>query len=288
MYQDLNNLPRPLLGVPPQAAAAPYNISAPPPVNNVEGVGEEGDDKEIESESDWSEADSHRSTSVTTIVNGTIASMVSGDDDYHYYNMGWIYDPALNLEALEELRGPFRSELVAPGAWTLRRFAVPTHAHCEDESRTTVRLWYEAVAESTHTPAGQPLRLPQVGWPTTSLFTRLITWEEMNKTKDAVRDLWFGREVGGEPKQVARMAINFLVPGARVRGLSEDERKRFYNLALRIWTIDPPRAEGLLWVMDKEFHRLPGRGEREWVNQYSEDFMLYTILYPPPIFTGPQ
>lgn len=84
-------------------------------------------------------------------------------------------------------------------------------------------------------------------------------------------------------KNFARRSIEFLIPDARTRGLSADNRKRLFTAALSVWTIEPSKAKGLLWVMENEYPHTHEKGGREWANSRSEEFMVYTVLYPPPI-----
>ena len=147
--------------------------------------------------------------------------------------------------------------------------------------REVVRRWYERVARLTDTPAGEPLRLPQVTRPGDTPFQR--TWEEAEQLVSQARDLCFSGDVPDCYKNAARTSIEFLVPDARTRGLSADNRKRLFTAALSIWTVDQAKAKGLLWVMEREYPHTREKGGREWANSRSEEFMVYTVLYPPPI-----
>jgi len=287
MYQDSNHLPLQPFGGPGQAIFVPFNVPGSLPANDVEGTDEEeeGEDEgytegeqegdEVESESGWSETDSCRSTSVTTV--GTVASVISEDDD----DMSWVNDPTLNLGELEQLRGSFLSELEVPSAWLIQRVARMTDASGKFGALEVVRNWHGIVAEYTVTPAGEPLRLPRVARSANSPFYR--TWEEVNMLGGAARESCFGRGVGEVYKQVARVSIDFLIPGARIDGLSAGDRKRIYTVALNVSAVDQQRAQGLLWVMDREYNHARRNGGREWANSHAEEFMVYTVLYPPPI-----
>jgi hypothetical protein len=77
--------------------------------------------------------------------------------------------------------------------------------------------------------------------------------------------------------------IDFLVPEARAWGLSAGDKKRIFTVASAVWMHDRLKAEGLLWVLEKEYPYTRQAPGPEWANRYSEEFMIYTVLYPPPI-----
>jgi hypothetical protein len=81
------------------------------------------------------------------------------------------------------------------------------------------------------------------------------------------------------------LAIHFLFAEARTKGLSASEKKRIFTIASRVGMVRCLKAEALLWVLEKEYpHTRQEIGRpREWANSLSEDFMTYTVLYPPPI-----
>lgn len=191
----------------------------------------------------------------------------------------WAADPK-RLRELEELRSWFRSELKDPSAWTLQRVKSLIQSNRTFAAREYVRQWLLLVAQSTETPEEAELRLPHMGGPQDLPFHRALTWEEAN-----VREFCFEREVEEKQKRAARLTILFLFPEAQTKGLSAGEKKRLFTIASRVWTVDQLRAEGLLWVLDKEYpHTREEVGRvREWANNMSEDFMAYTALYPPPI-----
>lgn len=235
------------------------------------------EEEEDQSESDWSETDSQQSTSVTTVSDNS--TIFDDNDD----EIEWAYDSTLELETLEDLRGSFGVELVDPSAWTLQRFIVLTGANDEVETRQRVGHWYASVAEQTGTPLGEPLRLPPVTRLGNFPFHRLITWKEANLFVGEARESCFGKEVDEEHKLAARLSIEFLVPGVRNNGLSAGDKQRIFAVASTVWTISRSAAEGLLWVMDNEYADTREEVEREWVNPKSEEFMVYTVLFPPPL-----
>jgi len=182
----------------------------------------------------------------------------------------------------EELRGDFRSELEDPSAWTLQRIIVLTQAS-QFAAEEKVRLWSRTVAEETDTPVGTPLRLPPLLRPGRLPFHWSLTWEEANALDGEDREICFGREGGEYHKTVARSLILFLFPEAGSNGLYVCEKARIFTAASNVWLHNPPRAEALLWVLDKEY---PGTREgngRGWVNPHSKEFTIYTVLFPPPI-----
>lgn len=244
--------------------------------------GEEGQE-EVErasSELNESEAGSRRSTPATAISEDTAETATTlGDDD----GIHWAHNPSLKLRALEELRGDFISELQDPSAWLLHRFATLTEASGEFGPQETVRLWYEHVVHLTYDPAEGRLLLLPVIRPESTPFYTAITWEQADSLVGEARESCFGRNVEEVYKQAARLSIDFLVPDARTKGLSGGDKKRMFTVASSVWAYDPPRAQGLLWVLDKEYPYTRQEAGREWANDHSEAFMVYTVLYPPPI-----
>jgi len=255
---------------------APFNIPACVATNDAEGIDEEDEDEEDDgqSESNWSETGSQWSTSATTVSDDT-ASTTS-----EYHDVGWAWDPTLKIGSLEDLRGDFGSELVDPSAWILQRIIRLTEAGSEFAAREVLRHWFNIVALLTGTPTGGPLRLPQVIQPGDH---RPATWEEADLLDGEARESLFGREVNDMYKRGARLSILFLFPDARTKGLSAGDKKRIFTVATNVLAFDKPKAEGLLWVMDKEYTHTREEVGREWANSWSKDFMVYTVLYPPPI-----
>ena len=209
----------------------------------------------------------------------TDEDLQSDDDD-----LEWAHCPKV-LRGLEELRGCFASELEDPSAWTLQRMNELTQGARLFAAREMVRHWLSIVAQSTKTPLGEKLQLPETRLPRGLPFHKVLTWEEANALVGAAREDCFGHNMGGRYRRDAWLTIRFLFPEAATKGLSERDKKRIYNIALRIWTVDHRRAEALLWALDNEF--TDTRAEigrvREWPNSMSKDFMTYTALYPPPI-----
>ena len=248
--------------------------------------GEEGQE-EVErasSELNESEAGSRRSTPATAISEDTAETATTlGDDDDDDDGIHWAHNPSLKLRALEELRGDFISELQDPSAWLLHRFATLTEASGEFGPQETVRLWYEHVVHLTYDPAEGRLLLLPVIRPESTPFYTAITWEQADSLVGEARESCFGRNVEEVYKQAARLSIDFLVPDARTKGLSGGDKKRMFTVASSVWAYDPPRAQGLLWVLDKEYPYTRQEAGREWANDHSEAFMVYTVLYPPPI-----
>jgi hypothetical protein len=153
----------------------------------------------------------------------------------------------------------------------------------EFAAREMVKHWLDAVAQWTSTLAGEPLRLPQLPRPGDLPFHKLIGWEEASGLAGEDREFYFGQDVDEAHKQAARMLIEFFSSEARSKGLSTGDKRRLFTVALTVWPLDQSRAKGLLWVMDKEYpHTREGTG-REWSNPYSKEFMIYAVLFPPPI-----
>ena len=247
--------------------------------------GEEGQE-EVErasSELNESEAGSRRSTPATAISEDTAETATTLGDDDDDDGIHWAHNPSLKLRALEELRGDFISELQDPSAWLLHRFATLTEASGEFGPQETVRLWYEHVVHLTYDPAEGRLLLLPVIRPESTPFYTAITWEQADSLVGEARESCFGRNVEEVYKQAARLSIDFLVPDARTKGLSGGDKKRMFTVASSVWAYDPPRAQGLLWVLDKEYPYTRQEAGREWANDHSEAFMVYTVLYPPPI-----
>ena len=86
-----------------------------------------------------------------------------------------------------------------------------------------------------------------------------------------------------EDKAAARLSIEFLFPRAMREGLSALDKKRLFTVASKVWTIDPRAAEALLWVLDKVYPETRHEVGRLWPNDESEEFMMYTVLFPPPM-----
>jgi len=289
----------------------PPNTPVHLPVNDIEGMDQEED---VEDDQDWwnetgyegqddmdddeeqeemerassepseSEAGSRQSTPATAIGEDTAETATTpGDDDDDDDDIGWTHNSSLKLQTLEELRGDFISELQDPSAWLLQRFATLTEASSEFGPRETVRLWYEHVVYLTYSPARGRLVLPQVTRPKSTPFYTVITWEQAHSLVGEARESCFGRNVDEVYKQAARLSIDFFVPEARTKGLSAGDKKRIFTVASCVWAYDQPRAQGLLWVLDKEYPYTRQKAEREWANDHSEAFMVYTVLYPPPI-----
>jgi hypothetical protein len=197
---------------------------------------DEEQQEEVSSELSDFEAGSRQSTPATTASSGTVATATSwiSDDD----GIDWAHDPDLELGTLEELRGCFGSELETPSAWVLQRLAVLTNAGSAFGPREAVRLWYEYVAQLTRTPAGEPLRLPPVARPENTPFQKAVVWEEANLLVGEARESCFGKDVDEEYKWIARVSIDFLVPGARAWGLSAGDKKRIFTVASAVWMHD--------------------------------------------------
>ena len=198
-------------------------------------------------------------------------------------NVRWVFGRGLKLGTLEELRGSFASELEDPSAWLLQRFAVLLDQYYDVGPRQAVRSWHNHVANMTRTPAGRRLQLPAPDPLQNSPFHRQMSWEEADQLGNNARRLCFGRDVREEYKEAARLSIEFLIPRAIREGLSALDKKRLFTVASKVWTIDRRAAEGLLWVLDKEYPETRHEVGRLWPNSESEEFMMYTVLFPPPM-----
>ncbi|KAF9652262.1 hypothetical protein BDM02DRAFT_3109236 [Thelephora ganbajun] len=242
---------------------------------------EEANGADARTESDWSRTGSQGSTSATPASNNTVTPSIWTTSDYD--DTGRVYDRTLKLGGLEELRGSFESELRDPSAWTLQRVAVLTDTDGEFAVREIVRLWLSLVVRSTGTLVGEPLRLPHVPRPEELPLHRPMVWDEANQLDSKARELCFGREVNELYEQDARATILFLFPEARTKGLSVLDKRRIFAVASNVWMFDQTRAEGLLWVMDREYPHTRQEDGREWANSMSKDFMIYTVLFPPPV-----
>lgn len=200
------------------------------------------------------------------------------DEDVEYDEPHWGRDPK-NLKKLEELRWTFRSELKDPSAWTLERIKALTGSDSGSVARRFMVKWRTLVAQSTKTPEGVRLRLPDMGRPQDMPFHRVLTWGEIVAQKFPR-----GWEVEERYKQAARRVILFLFPEARTKGLSVGEKDKLITIASNIWLINCGRAEGFLWVLRKDYayDRVEANQGRKWANSMAEDFMSYTALYPPP------
>jgi len=242
--------------------------------DDMDGSEEEEEEEDAQSEGDLSGTDSH-STSATTAV--TIASMTS--DTHDYFDTEWAHDRDLNMVTLEELRGDFLSELAEPSGWTIQRFITLTEAGSRFAAQEMVRLWSISVARWTQTPAGAPLCLPELVRPGPLPFHRPVAWEEV-QYRGPLPDEW---KVQEPEKYFGRLVIRFLFPEASTKGLSAVDKERLFVAASSVWTRDPSRAEGLLWVMQHEYpYTREGTG-RGYPNHKSNDFMTYTVMFPPPI-----
>ena len=243
------------------------------------------EDDDSQSESDWSETSSRRSASsvATTASNNTVRT-TSTSSEFDITELA--YDPSLRLTTLEDLREDFKTELLKPSAWTLLRIAVLTRASRQFEAEERVRNWLRSVADATRSPAGRRLRLPPLRQYLP--FHRRLTWAEADALDGEDRELCFGRGVGEDYKRIARLLILFLFPEANSKGLFARDKEKIFNVASHVWLLDPPRAEGLLWALDKEYPKTrEGLGHRGWENPYSKEFMIYTVLFPPPIVPLP-
>ena len=200
--------------------------------------------------------------------------------------MDWAYDKSLNLTTLENLRQDFETELRNPSAWTLQRIIVLADTS-EFGARESVRLWLDHVADLTHTRGEEPLRLPQITQHEDSPFYTPRTWEEANALPSEDRKSCFGRDVEEKHKQTARLLIKFLFPESESSGLSAGDKNIIFTVASNVWPLDPPKAKGLLWVMDQEYNTWDEENEHRWENHESKDFMIFTVLFPPPIVLTP-
>jgi len=256
------------------------NVLSHPDTSDRGGVDEETEEGDSQSESDWSETSSRRSASsvATTASNNTILTTSTNSE---FYDTEWAYHRCLRLDTLEDLRGGFESELLDPSAWTLQRIVVLTRASRLYEAEEKVRNWLRSVADATRTPAGRRLRLPPLR--RYSPFHRILTWEEADALDGEERELCFGRDVGEDCKRIARLLILFLFPEVSSRGLFACDKEMIFDVASQVWLLDPPRAEGLLWALDNEYPKTrEGLGRRR-ANPNSKEFMIYAVLYPPPI-----
>ena len=206
-----------------------------------------------------------------------------GSPSFDGEGMRWASSPTSRLGALEELRGSFTSELEDPSAWLLQRFGALLDPYDETGPREAVQSWYNYVANLTDTLVGKQLRLPALGHFQNSPFHRQMDWEEASQLRGNARQLCFRRNVREEYKDAARLSIEFLVPKAMREGLSGLDKKRLFTVASKAWTINPCAAEGLLWVLDKEYPETRHEVGRMWPNSLSEEFMMYTVLFPPPM-----
>ena len=239
---------------------------------------DEETEEDTQSESGWSETDSQHSTSSATSTDTIVTtSTTSGPSE-----TVWICDPSVKLTDLEELRGDFDSELTNPSSWTLRSIIALTDAN-EYGARVFVKIWLDHVVQRTGTPAGKPLQLPRVMQHEDSPFQNPITWQEADALDGEDRESFFGWEVEQKYRNDARLSIAFLFPEARSRGLSVGDKSRIFAVASNVWSHDPQRAKGLLWVMDKEYLLTREEVGREWANSKSKEFMIYTVLFPPLI-----
>lgn len=248
-------------------------------MKEADKVDDEGEREEEAGMSELSSSGtrSRSSTLATTVSNDTVS--ITSDDG----GIDWAYSRSLQLRALEELRWSFRSELEEPSAWTLQRIAVLTNARNVFGPRARVRIWYDMVASATGTPAGAPLRLPEVALPKMFAIYKPMTWEEASRLSGEDWELCFGRAVDEASKRQAKMSIDFLIPGARSMGLSPDERKMLFTAASMILSVNGLKAQGLLWVMAEKYRHNLLRTAPRRMNSYSEEFMAYAMLFPPPI-----
>lgn len=153
------------------------------------------------------------------------------------------------------------------------------------EAQKTAHDWFQSIAAATDTPAGEPLRIPPLPRHGPSPFHRPLTWKEVDALEGEARDLYFGREVEGY-KRMARSWVLFLFPEVGSKGLFTGDKEKIFTVASRVWPLDPDRAECLLWALDKEYPETREGVGRGWVGASSEEFMIYTALYPPPIDLG--
>ena len=153
-----------------------------------------------------------------------------------------------------------------------------------------VKLWFDSVVRQTCTPMGEPLRLRGPS-SDDSPFHPAMTWEMVETLVGKDRDLVFNRDVDEASKRLARLSILFLFMEASTFGLSADDKKRIYNLAVDVWSYDREKAKGLAWVLEYEY---PGTREGSVLvypdddaEDKAKDFMIYSVVYPPPIFITP-
>ena len=256
-------------------------IPAQSNTNEHERADEETEGDDTQSESGWSETGSQYSTSsATTTASGD--TIVANPTTPRHSDTEGIYDRSVKLTTLEELRGDFESELRNPSPWVLQRIRVLSQA-TEYGARESVKYWFNDVARSTETLAEDPLQLPPIIQYEGSPFQNPITWQEANALNGEDREEFFGWEVEQKYKKAARLSIAFLFPEARSRGLSVGDKGRIFAVVSNVWSHDPQKAKGLLWVMDKEYLVTREGVEREWANSKSKEFMIYTVLFPPPV-----
>lgn len=242
------------------------------------------EEEEDRSESGWSRTSSQVSTpsSDTTYSSGTVFSTPTASD---LDTTEWANDESLNLTCLEQLRGRFETELEDPSAWTLQRIIVLSEAGSESAARETIKLWLDKVSLFTETPPGDQLQLTALIPPQPLPFCGALTWDEADELVGEERERVFGQNVAEKQKDRARVSIAFLFPEARSKGLSVGDKRRIFTVASYVAMHNLQRALGLLWVLDKEypdtFERT--RSEREWANDMSKEFMIYTVLLNPPI-----
>ena len=153
-----------------------------------------------------------------------------------------------------------------------------------------VKLWFNSIARQTRTPVGESLRLRQ---PVSddSPFHQVVTWEVAETFVGEDRELFFNRDVDEASKRVARSSILFLFPEASTLGLSADDKKRIYTLAVDVSSYDREKAKGLAWVLEYEYPGTRKGAELVYANREARakarDFMIHTVVYPPPLFTTP-
>jgi hypothetical protein len=204
-------------------------------------------------------------------------------DEVDDNDLRWAHDPELLL-TLEQLRCDFSTELQDPSAWTLGRVMVLIEDHSLFAAAKVVKRWLHHVAQSTCTLQGERLRLPSVARSQHDSLRQALA-REANRLVGEDQEQFFGREVEERYKRDARSTILFLFPNASTGGLSTGDKKRISTIASNIWAVDHLRAEGLLWVLNKEYHYTQQEAYyvSEWANYMSEEFMNYTALFPPPI-----
>ena len=200
-----------------------------------------------------------------------------------YYDTEWAYDQDLDIRVLEELRGGFEAELEDPSAWTLQRIMVLADAS-QFAARETVEMWSAAVAKSTDSAAGEPLRLPKMERPRESPFLRLRTWREADALVGEDREICFGWDVEDADKCMARSTILFLFPQVKSAGLTPGDKENIFVVASLVWSFDAVKAKALLWVLDNEHSVTDEEGDEHYDGCFtSEEFMFYTVLFPPPV-----
>jgi len=277
------------------AAGNPLDISTHPPVNKIEemnGRGNEVDDEmyydeeqeeqEVSSELD----DPEWYTPATTPNDSTSVTAASDEGRTH-----WVHDPTLNLVTPEQLHGSFGSELESPSAWVLQKLAVLTGASSDLGPQVVARFWYREVAYLTNTPSGEPLRLPPVTLLKNYPSYEILSSEEARPPVGTDQGSYPREEVDEKYKQVARLSIEFLFPEAKTSHLLAIEKERILTVVSTVSGYDRPRALGLLLVLEEEYPdtRLDPLCKgmenfmREWADGYLEEFMVYTVFYPPPL-----